>query len=148
MKKGNLLLVDDEALLLKRLKANLEDYADSIFLASDGIEALEVLSKESIHCVICDINMPRMNGVEVIKKLREQANNVPFVFYTGHGNNELMLEAAKYGAFDFLNKPSLDGIEEVVERGLKMGSTNSIINADSDAEIMSEYQKLLKSLDV
>ena len=82
MKKGKLLIVDDEIDLLKSIKILLEDLADSIELARDGQEAIEILSREEFQCVICDINMPRKNGVEVIAEMRRQGNNVPFIFYT------------------------------------------------------------------
>ena len=106
-KKGNLLLVDDEKELLERLEMILEDFADEIFTAENGQEGYEVLLKEKIHCVVCDINMPVLNGVELLKKIRAENINTPFIFYTGHGSSELMLEVVKYGAFDFLNKPLL-----------------------------------------
>ncbi len=146
MPKGNLLIVDDEPLLLKRLKMNLQEYADIVFTAPDGIEALEILKKEKIHCVICDVNMPRMNGVEVIKRIRSEKNDVPFIFYTGHGNQEMMLEVAKYGAFDFFNKPNFDGLEEVIARGLKEGFHRPDMSKDNDT-LISEYQKLLNGIE-
>lgn len=145
MSRGNLLIVDDEPLLLKRLKMNLEDYADQVFTADNGLDALAMVDKEDIHCIICDINMPKMNGVEVIKAIRAKNNDVPFIFYTGHGHRDLMMEAAKYGAFDFLNKPDLDGLEEVISRGLKEGFKRDFIDDLSDQ--ISEYQKLLLQLD-
>ncbi len=145
MGTGNLLIVDDEPLLLKRIRLNLEEYASNIYTAADGMEALDVLSREEIHCVVCDINMPRMNGVEVIKALRARNNEVPFIFYTGHGSHDLMMEAAKYGAFDFLNKPGFDGLEEVVSRGLKEGFDRGKPRGDDD--YMSEYRKLLDQLE-
>ncbi len=150
MLKGNLLIVDDEPLILKNLKITLTDYADVIFMANNGLEALEVMAKEEVHCIICDINMPRMNGVEVIAKLRANGNDVPVIFYTGHGNRALMLEAAKLGAFDFLDKPNLDGLEEVVARGMKEGFVR--LNKDSKSgeedldTFISEYSKLLDTL--
>lgn len=91
MKKGNLLIVDDETMLLKNLILNLEDHADEIYTAENGQQALKHFEDKTIHCVVCDINMPVMNGVEFIKKLREQNNNVPFIFFTGHGSQELMM---------------------------------------------------------
>jgi DNA-binding NtrC family response regulator len=146
MTKGNLLIVDDEPLLLKRLRMNLEEYADHVFTATNGIEALELLNKEEIHCVICDVNMPGMNGIEVIKKIRSDNNMVPFVFYTGHGNHEMMLEVAKYGAFDFFNKPNFEGLEKVIARGLSEGFTRAS-PAESTEDLMNEYQKLLNELE-
>lgn len=147
MKKGNLLIVDDEPLILKRLKLNLEDYADEVFIAVNGVEALARINEFEIHCVICDINMPKMNGVDVIKNIRAKNNNVPFIFYTGHGNHDLMMEAAKYGAFDFLNKPNLDGLEEVVVRGLSEGFNNIAAEVLSEDTFISDYQLLLDQID-
>lgn len=145
MSVGNLLIVDDEVLLLDRLQFLLEDLAQEVFIAEDGFKALDIMSKNVIHCVLCDINMPKMTGIDVIKHIREMNDNVPFIFYTGHGNHELMLEAAKYGAFDFLSKPSFDGLEEVVARGLKKGTGTQEINP-KEADFMSEYQMLLDDL--
>lgn len=146
MKKGNLLIVDDEVTLLKRLKFNLEEHADQVFTAENGVEALEILAENEIHCIICDINMPKMNGVEVIKRIREQDNEVPFIFYTAHGNQELMMEAVKYGAFDFLDKPSLEGIEEVVCRGLQQGLRKGETAEKSEGTNLSDYKKMLNDI--
>ena len=147
MSKGNLLIIDDEPLLLKRMKLNLEEFADQVFTANDGLEALEIFASEEIHCIICDINMPKMNGVEVIRAIRAKKSDVPFVFYTGHGNHDLMMEAAKHGAFDFLNKPDLDGLEDVISRGLKEGFRRNITEDDTLEDHISEYKKLLLQLD-
>lgn len=147
MGKGRLLIVDDEPLLLKSLQLNLEDTAEQIILAKDGLEALEILTKETIHCVVCDIKMPRMDGVELIKRIRETGSKVPFIFYTGHGNNDLMMKALKYGAFDFLDKPNLEGVEEIVGRALKIGKGECSGKHDSLTVYLSDYQKLLRQLE-
>ncbi|MFP5387310.1 MAG: response regulator [Bacteriovoracia bacterium] len=142
MAKGNLLIIDDEELLLKNIKYLLQGYADKTFLASNGLEGLKVLEKEDIHCVICDISMPQMNGVELIRVIREKGSEVPFIFYTAYGHSELMIEAAKYGAFDFLKKPDFEGLEEVVSRGIKEGFKRKNF-ADMKEEMMTEYEKIL-----
>lgn len=141
MKRGNLLIIDDEPLILKTLEKILSDYADKIYTAERGAAGLELLKNNEIHCVICDINMPGMNGVEVVKTIRASGNDIPFIFYTGHGNRDLMLEAVKYGVFDFLNKPDLDGIEEVVSRGIKTGFDKAYLKEDDS--YLSDYDKLL-----
>lgn len=146
MSKGNLLIVDDEKILLKRLRFNLEDYADTVYTAENGVEALAVLKEMEIHCIVCDINMPKMNGVEVIKTIRAEENEVPFIFYTGHGSSELMMEAAKYGAFDFLNKPELEGLEDVVQRGLSEGYARVQGKSITDESYISDYQKMLDEI--
>lgn len=146
MAKGNLLIVDDEEMLVRMLKDTLSMYADQVFTAQDGVIALDIVNKNEVHCIICDINMPNMNGVEVLKNLRKVNNDVPFIFFTGHGNHSLMVEAAKYGAFDFLDKPFYEGLEDVVKRGLVVGVNGSDGPLQADV-VMSDYQKLLKSLE-
>ena len=84
-----------------------------------------------------------MDGIETIKRVREQNNEIPFIFYTGHGDDLLIKEAVKYGAFEFLNKPELDNLEEVVERGLKFGFK---IKNDDFEDPQSSYRKLLKDV--
>jgi DNA-binding NtrC family response regulator len=147
MAKGNLLIVDDEPMILETLKFNLEDYADKIFTAENGLEALDVLDKQKIHCVVCDINMPKMNGVELIKAIRKNDNDIPFIFYTGHGNYDLMMEAVKYGAFDFLDKPNFDGLEDVISRGMKEGFDIKSGKTPDPDTYMSELKKLLDAQD-
>lgn len=145
MDKGNLLLIDDEILLLEKTAMLLEDIADKVFTSDNGPDGLKILNSENIHCIICDINMPDMNGVEVLKKVRETHPEVPFIFYTGHGSRELMKEAIKYGAFDFIDKPCLDGLEEITERGLQIGTGQTNINESFDSSFESEYKKFLRT---
>jgi len=143
---GNLLIVDDEPLILEILKFRLKKLADEVFLASNGVEALEQLKLNQVHCVICDINMPKMNGVQVIRNIRAQGNEVPFIFYTAHGNHEYMLEAAKYGAFDFLSKPELEGIEDVVRHALHVGISRSKGHVP-ETDYIADFMKLLERKD-
>ncbi len=146
MTKGNILIIDDEIDILQTLKELLHDHAKDIFLASGGKEALRILKEKSVQCVICDVKMPGMTGVEVIKEVRASVNEVPFIFFTGHGSQDLMMEVVKYGVFDFLNKPEFDGLEEVVARGLKEGFKPP--EAPLDASIyVSEYRKMLDIID-
>lgn len=145
MAKGRLLLVDDEPLILKMLEINLAPYADQILTAENGKVALETFKENEIHCVVCDINMPIMNGVEFIKKVRELGSQVPFIFFTAYNERELMLRALKFGAFDFLTKPNFDGLEEVVAKGLKEGF--KLPTLQDDEKLLSEYQKLLLGID-
>ena len=142
--KKHLLIVDDEELILENLSVLLEDLVDKTFLASDGKEGLEVLKSEEITCIISDINMPKMDGLKFIKSAREAGFDTPFIFFTAHGNQELMMEAVKYGAFDFLDKPNFDGLEEVVSNGIKQGfkiqNNDSNLNHD---EVVETYRELL-----
>lgn len=140
MEEKNLLIIDDEQDLLLNLKALLKKHASRIHIASSGAEGLEILQKENIHCVICDISMPGMSGLEVIKRIRTTGNEVPFIFYTAFKNNELMMEAVKYGAFDFLTKPIFEDLESVVSRGLTEGFKRARGETQTS---LSDYQKIL-----
>lgn len=147
MKVGNLLIVDDEPLILKKMSNRLKKYAENVWTALNGLEALKELKNNQIHCIICDINMPKMNGVELIRRVRSEGNNVPFIFFTAHGSHELMMEAAKYGTFDFLNKPNLDGLEDIIQRGLKEGFERQHQTASNSESYVSEFMQLLQKLD-
>ena len=88
--------------------------------------------------------MPNMNGVEVLKKVREDFPDLPFIFYTGHGSRDLMREAIKYGAFDFLDKPCLEGLEEIASRGLALGTGKQVLNSGFDGLFETEFKKLME----
>ncbi len=119
--KGNLLIVEDDTMLLKMVKKNLEDSADVIYLASNGVEALDLLTSEKIHCVLCDINMPRMNGLDLLMHVRERMLSTPFIFFSGNGDKVLVERAMNHGAFDFIEKTEMKRLEGVVSSGLKAG---------------------------
>jgi DNA-binding NtrC family response regulator len=139
--KKNLLIIDDETLLLENLSILLKSYATQIYTADSPLRGLEILRQEEIHCVVCDIAMPELTGVELIRIIREEGNEVPFIFYTAFGNHELMREAAKYGAFDFLTKPIFEDLEAVVSRGLAEGFRRTQDSDEGARE--SEYQSIL-----
>ncbi len=147
MLKGTLLIVDDEPDIVERLKLILEEYADIVLTASNGLEALDLVRDNEVHCILSDINMPRMNGVEFIRTLRADGLTTPFVFYTSHGSSELLQEAMKYRAFDFLNKPSLKGLESVISQGLIKGVAKDEQIFREDQTFMSEYQRMLSDLE-
>lgn len=140
MEEKNLLLIDDEEMILTNLKYLLKNKAHHIFTATRAMEGYKILNSEKIHCVVCDISMPEMTGVELIRRIREEGNEVPFIFYTAFGNHVLMQEAAKYGAFDFLTKPVFEDLESIVSRGLGEGFKRA---NGYQQNTVSEYQKIL-----
>ena len=105
MKK--ILLIEDEEpirrVLIRILEEENKDY--EITECEDGKLGLNRLKKEDFDLVMCDIKMPKMDGVEVLQKARESSVNVPFIMLTGHGNVSTAVEAMKLGAHDFISKP-------------------------------------------
>ncbi len=111
----NILIIDDEQQLLKLVSMLLTQKGYQVETAVDGIEGIEKLSSQQFDLVICDLNMPRLDGIGVIKKARSSGNDTPFIFFTGHGNETLMIESLKYGARGFINKPHFDNLEKLID---------------------------------
>lgn len=116
--QGKLLIVEDDQDLSRVLEEILLKTCSEVQVAEDGLCALELMQKNQFNCILSDIKMPRMDGVALIKEARNRGHEMPFIFYTGHGNRELLLEVVQYGVFDFLSKPNMDTLEEAVSRAL------------------------------
>lgn len=114
--KGNLLLVDDEIEISESMKELLEDQAKEIFTANNGAEALLILEQKTIDCVVSDIKMPVMDGLKFMKIARERGFKKPFIFFTGHGTEQLKKEAKAMGADDLLMKPNFLLLEDTIKK--------------------------------
>jgi two-component system, NtrC family, nitrogen regulation response regulator NtrX len=102
---ARILIIDDEEGIRLSLQDILEFEDYEVLLAADGREGLDKLLKESIDAVICDIKMPKLNGMEVLDKAMEAKPELPFIMISGHGDIETAVEATKKGAYDFIEKP-------------------------------------------
>ena len=102
-----ILLIEDEEPIRRVLVRILceEDANYKITEAVDGKKGFHLLDKESFDLVLCDIKMPKMDGIEVLQKAKNSKINTPFIMLTGHGNVETAVEAMKLGAYDFISKP-------------------------------------------
>ena len=107
LKMTQILLIEDEEPIRRVMVRILTEESSSyeITEAIDGKEGLSKLSKSSFDLVLCDIKMPKMDGIEVLQKTRDKEIFVPFIMLTGHGNVETAVEAMKLGAYDFIAKP-------------------------------------------
>ena len=105
MKK--ILLIEDEEPIRRVLLRILidENKGYQITESQDGKEGFLKLTKEDFDLVLCDIKMTKMDGIEVLQKVRENGINIPFIMLTGHGNISTAVEAMKAGAYDFILKP-------------------------------------------
>jgi two-component system nitrogen regulation response regulator NtrX len=102
---AKLLIIDDEKSIRKTLREILEYEKYQVDEAADGAEGLGLIQKNTYDVILCDIKMPKMDGMEVLDKIMIQATDVPVVMISGHGNIETAVEAVKKGAFDFIAKP-------------------------------------------
>jgi two-component system nitrogen regulation response regulator NtrX len=103
--KAKVLIVDDEDAIRTSLRMTFEYEGYTCLLAANGPAALKIAEKEAPDLIFLDIKMPQMDGLEVLKKLRELPNAPPVVILSGHGNVATAVEATKLGAFDFIEKP-------------------------------------------
>ena len=103
---AKLLVVDDEINLRLVIQKELSRQDHLVEVAADGEEAWEMMEAEEFDVVLCDINMPRLDGIGLMRRLREKSANPPEVIVlTGQGTVETAIEAMKLGAYDYLTKP-------------------------------------------
>lgn len=120
-----LLIVDDEKAIRNSLKEILEFEGYHTTLAENGQQAYEELSKSDYDLVICDIKMPKLDGMELLTKMQDEDNPVKFVMISGHGNVDTAVEAVRRGAFDYIPKPpDLNKLLITVKNALENKSLN------------------------
>ncbi len=102
---ASILVIDDEKSIRNTLKDILEYEKYAVEVAEDGPTGLEMFRKNLYDVVLCDIKMPKMDGIEVLEKIREEGADTQVIMISGHGNIDTAVEAIKKGAFDFIEKP-------------------------------------------
>lgn len=102
---AKLLIIDDEKSIRKTLREILEYEKYQVEDAADGMEGIAMVEKGNYDIVLCDIKMPKMDGIEVLDKIMQLSPDMPVIMISGHGNIETAVEAVKKGAFDFIAKP-------------------------------------------
>jgi len=102
---ARILIVDDEKVIRETLIEILEYEKFQVDQAADGKEGLSMLQQHEYDAVLCDIKMPKMDGIQLLEKAIEEGYSVPFIMISAHGTIETAVEATKKGAFDFIQKP-------------------------------------------
>lgn len=142
-----ILLVDDHIILRKSLKEIIKDeFPKCEFLeASNGLEALSIMKKETLSLVLMDITMPKMTGVDVLKEVQVLGLKVPIIILTMQPEDQYALQVLKAGAFGFLNKNS--GTSEFII-AIKRVLTGKKYISDRIANILADAvgQKKVKDL--
>jgi two-component system, NtrC family, response regulator AtoC len=124
----NILVVDDEATVRSLLSKLLTRSGHDVTEAQDGLEAIQILAGRPIDFIITDLNMPRADGLQVLRHTREQYPKIPVLILTGEDSIRDCVEAMRAGAFNFLTKPFHPGdLDEIVRqaaraRGAQTGS--------------------------
>ena len=116
-----ILVIEDEKAIQNVLKNIIEDENASykVDQAFDGKEGIEKILQNTYDMVLCDIKMPKLDGIDVLEKALEQQGELPFIMISGHGDIETAVDCIKKGAYDFISKPpDLNRLLNAIRNGL------------------------------
>jgi two-component system nitrogen regulation response regulator NtrX len=146
---SKILIIEDEAPIRRVLNKILSEENDTYLVqeAEDGLQGIELVKNEDFDLILCDIKMPKMDGVEVLEAIKKIKPEIPMVMISGHGDIETAIQTMRLGAFDYISKPpdlnrllntvrnALDKKQLVVENKIlkKKVSKNYEMIGESDA---------------
>ncbi len=135
--KSRILVVDDEESIREFLEIMLKKEGFEVSLAEDGARAKEMIQKKSYDMVISDLQMPNMNGIELLKFVKDSAPDTVFMMITAFGTTETAVEAMKMGAYDYVTKPFK--IDEV-----RLNIHNALRSKNLETEVRILKKELVK----
>jgi DNA-binding NtrC family response regulator len=122
-----LLFVDDEVDFLDAMTQRLEYRDFEVTMAKNGFEALKAANSQNLDIALIDLNMPGMNGIELLEALKRDHKYIEIIILTGYGNVDTAVKSTKLGAFDFLAKPC--DFEQLIEKIASGSSPLGILRA-------------------
>src|ERR687889_423208 len=142
----SILIVDDERGIRDTLRAVMEDEGFVADAVATGEECLKALGRRAYGCILLDVWLPGIDGLETLKQLRAAGSDAAVVIISGHGNIETAVRATKLGAFDFIEKPlSIEKTVLTVRNALRQQRLE-LINADMAAALAREYTMVGESI--
>jgi signal transduction histidine kinase/CheY-like chemotaxis protein len=142
--KQRILVVDDEAIVLSLVKDALEDEDYSVETTSNAEQALEILAGQTFDLIITDIRMPRIDGIELVRRARDMQPDVGVIFMTGYANLASAKNAIKQGAFDYIMKPfELTEIRQAVRNAIKIRTDTAEKSSTQQLAHLSDLSQLL-----
>jgi DNA-binding NtrC family response regulator len=144
----SILVIDDEQSIRRALREILSLEGFQIDEAADGAEGLKKIKEGKFDCILCDIKMPKMDGLEVLAAAREAKPDTPFIVISGHGTIETAVEAVKQGAYDYISKPPdlnrlLITIRNAMDKGslvVEAKTLRSKVARKAEAEMIGESE--------
>ena len=154
IESGTIVLVDDEPILLRAFARILEKRPEAIEIYSTAKEAVDRVSRGGVNVVVTDISMPGMDGIALLRAIREHDADLPVVLVTGAPAIETAAEAIDYGAFKYLVKPiDLETLRSTVERAAQFyrlarmkRQAIELLGTGFDQELEGNFERALKSL--
>ncbi len=127
----SVLYAEDDESVRKNYVLYLEKYFNKIYEASDGLEALNLYKDKKPNILLLDITMPQLNGLEVIRKIREVDQTTPIIVLSAHSHKEYLFEAIKLNLVDYLIKPiNRNEFKEVIENSFKRLKNDTVNDED------------------
>ncbi|MFH1292649.1 MAG: response regulator [Pseudomonadota bacterium] len=152
MKTKTVLIVDDDRIIREQLQKELKREYFKTFLASDGKTALESLNREEIDIVILDVRLPDMDGLEVLKEIKEKRPDCEVIVITGMGSQEIAIKSLRKGAIDYIEKPiemdelsaALGRAQEKLADKKELSYKNMLLVIDDDEAVVKRLKKVLE----
>tara|TARA_B100001057_G_scaffold298630_1_gene298755 strand:- start:273 stop:1439 length:1167 start_codon:yes stop_codon:yes gene_type:complete len=148
---SKILIIEDEESIRRVLKRVLRDENSSykILEANDGVAGIESIKKNKIDLVLCDIKMPKKDGIEVLKFIIKEYSEIPVIMISGHGDLETAVESMRMGAFDYISKPPdlnrlLNSVRGAFKGGVKEIMAKSVIKKIKEYNIIGKSPEILK----
>jgi len=157
---SKILIIEDEAAIRRVLKKIISEENDTYNVeeAEDGLVGLEMISKSDFDLVLCDIKMPKMDGVEVLEKIKNLKPEIPVVMISGHGDLDTAVNTMRLGAFDYISKPpdlnrllntvrnALDKKELVIENTLLKKKVSKKYEMVGESEAISHIKAMIEKV--
>src|ERR1044072_1071466 len=141
-----ILVVDDERGIRETLRGVLEDEGFTVDTAASGEDCLKAASEKHFSCILLDIWLPGIDGLETLKRLKNTGNDMPVIMISGHGNIETAVKATKLGAFDFIEKPlSLERVVVTARNALRQYNLERV-NEQLNEELWREDEMVGESV--
>ena len=148
---SKILIIEDEESIRRVLKKVLVDENSSYIIleAVDGVLGIEAIKKNKIDLVLCDIKMPKKDGIEVLKFLIQDFPEVPVIMISGHGDLETAVESMRMGAFDYISKPPdlnrlLNSVRGALKGSFRKKQNKKVLKKTKTFKIIGESAEILK----
>ena len=157
---SKILIIEDEAAIRRVLKKIISEENDAYNVeeAEDGLVGIDMIKKSDFDLVLCDIKMPKMDGVEVLEKIKNLKPEIPIVMISGHGDLDTAVNTMRLGAFDYISKPpdlnrllntvrnALDKKELVIENKLLKKKVSKKYEMIGESEAISHIKTLIEKV--
>jgi two-component system nitrogen regulation response regulator NtrX len=157
---SKILIIEDEAPIRRVLNKILSEESDTYLVqeAEDGLKGVEMVKNEDFDLILCDIKMPKMDGIEVLEAIKKIKPEIPMVMISGHGDLETAVNTMRLGAFDYISKPpdlnrllntvrnALDKKQLVVENKILKKKVSKNYEMIGESEAISHIKTMIEKV--